>query len=319
VHRITPLSPTSQSSLARKCDREGVAFILGPLNGGVPWPAGFDRERRQEREWLSYVRALYKLLPTRRSTLRYTRALLIGSHHTLNELPAVIRQKCVYLPENAIDPARFNRVSVQLDCRRLRICFVGRLVPYKGPDMLLEAAMPLLRRGAMTLDFVGDGPLMDRLRADVAGGGVSSAVNFHGWVPHTNVQDVMCQCHAMALPSVREFGGGVVLEAMALGVVPIVVDYAGPSELVDSEVGHKIPIGCRPEVVLHLRETLEKLAADPGALAELSRAGRRRVMQHYTWSAKATQVLSVYEWALGRQASKPEFDFRSSVSSVSRP
>ncbi|SHJ03233.1 glycosyltransferase family 4 protein [Wenxinia saemankumensis] len=308
VHRITPLSPTNPSPLAPRLKAAGVPFVLGPLNGGVPWPRAFDAERRAEREWLSYVRGAYKLMPGRGRTLEAAAAIVAGSRHTASELPERQRHKVVHLPENAVDPARFPALAAPRGPRApgpLRACFIGRMVPYKGPDMVLDAAEPLLRDGRMSLDLIGDGPLMPALRARAAA--IGPGVTLHGWLGHTEVAQVAGRGDVLAFPSIREFGGGVVLEAMAMGLVPVVVDYAGPAELVTAATGVKLPLGPRADIVRDLRAALERMAADPAALAPMAEAGRRMVASRYTWAAKARQVSRIHDWARGH-APRPDFD-----------
>ena len=77
VQRLTPMSPTLPSPLARWSP---VPFVLGPINGGLPWPPGFQNELRREREYLRYVRAGYKLLPFYRSTYARSRCILAAFH-----------------------------------------------------------------------------------------------------------------------------------------------------------------------------------------------------------------------------------------------
>ncbi|WP_425097846.1 glycosyltransferase family 4 protein [Tropicibacter sp. S64] len=303
VHRITPLSPTISSSLAGRCAKAGVPFVLGPLNGGVPWPKGFEAERRAEKEWLSYIRSAYKLLPGRGTTLRHAAAILAGSYHTASEIPAEHQGKTLYIPENGIDPVRFNRIAAPSGV--LRGAFVGRLVPYKGCDMLLSAAEPLLQSGKLELEIIGDGPMRPALEAQAKG---LPGVTFHGWKAHEEVQETLARCHLLTFPSIREFGGGVVLEAMALGVVPLIVDYAGPGELVHPDWGVKVPCGSRQEIVRDFRAALQDLAGDPAALEQMAEAARARVQSHFLWSRKAEQVRHVYDWVLGGKAApKPDF------------
>lgn len=306
VHRITPLSPIANSLIARRCARAGVPFVVGPLNGGVPWPNAFDRERRREREWLSYVRNAYKLLPGRGAMLKSAAAILTGSRYTQSEIPQRYQNKCVYLPENAIDPVRFNRTAVQTATLPLRACFIGRLVPYKGPDMLLEAATPLLRDGRLVLDIIGDGPMMSELQALAREREIADYVTFHGWLQHHQVQDVAAECQLLTFPSIREFGGGVVLEAMALGVVPLIVDYAGPGELVRPGTGFKVPIGSRDDIIGTFRQQLIEIAEDPAMLESVARTAQDFAMDHFTWPAKARQIAEVYDWVLARRQDKPK-------------
>ena len=303
VHRVTPLSPTINSPIAARCAKAGVPFVLGPLNGGLPWPRDFDFVRRKEKEWLTYVRDAYKLPPGRRRMFEATRVILAGSHHTASEIPEAYRDRTIYFPENGIDAARFHPIERDVATSPLRACFVGRLVPYKGPDMLIEAAGPHMRSGALHLDIIGDGPMMEDLRAQIASLGVADAVTLHGWVAHADVPRILGRAHLMTFPSIREFGGAVVLEAMALGVTPVVVDYGGPGELVSGGYGIAIPLGTRAQIVAHLKKTLAEIIADPAGMCLPPETLRRHVEEEFSWPTKARKIGEIYStllWKNGR-------------------
>ncbi|KAA9012889.1 glycosyltransferase family 4 protein [Sphingobium limneticum] len=216
VHRLTPMSPTTPSYLAARLKRLGVPLVVGPLNGGLPWPDGFADRRTREREWLSQLRGAYKWLPGYKATRRDAAAILAGSLHSLSELPEQARPRSFHLPENGIDPARFALRRTRRAQAPLRGAFVGRLVPYKCADVLIRAVQDMLRANALHLDIIGDGPERDIIAALVREMRVDKAVTIHGAVEHRQVQTLLVDCDFLACPSIREFGGGVVLEAMAL-------------------------------------------------------------------------------------------------------
>jgi glycosyltransferase involved in cell wall biosynthesis len=307
VHRLTPLSPTLPSPIAARCAAAGTPFVLGPLNGGVPWPAQFDAARRREKEWLSYVRDGYRLLPGYLQTRRSAAAILIGSRDTWLQMPRTFLGKCFYVPENAIDPARFTLRRRRIAAGPIRAIFVGRLVPYKGADMLLEAAGPLLKSGAITLDIIGDGPQMSQLRHTIETEQLGGAVRLIGWVEHEKLQQYLADSDVFAFPSIREFGGAVVLEAMAVGLPPIVVDYGGPAELVTERSGYLVPIGPRRQIVERFRQLLSDLTANPRQIDQRSEAAYRRARQLFTWDAKARRVVEIYRWAIEPAREKPSY------------
>jgi len=112
------------------------------------------------------------------------------------------------------------------------------------------------------------------------------------------LQDRLVEADLFTFPSIREFGGAVALEAMAVGVVPVVVDYGGPAELVTDRTGWLVPIGSREQIISHLRELLEELTQHPGRIEAKAQAGLARVASGFTWQAKARQVIEVYRWVL---------------------
>lgn len=307
VHRLTPLSPSTPSPLAAKCARAGVPFVMGPINGGVPWPQHYRHLQRREGEWASVLRPLGRWIPGYTSTRRHASAIIVASRSAADELAEPYRGKQVYMPENAIDPARFppppSRDRIELP---LRVAFVGRLVPCKAVDLLLEAVAPFARDGRLTIDIIGDGPERDRIERTIRQECIESAVTMPGWIDHHKLHERLGGAHVLGFPSVRDFGGGVVLEAMALGVVPLVADYAGPAELVTDATGFKIPLGTPAQLVARVRESFAEILDAPECLLPMARAARRRVEALFTWDARAAQSVRVYEWVTGR-APKPDF------------
>jgi glycosyltransferase involved in cell wall biosynthesis len=306
VHRVTPLSPTIPSVIAHRLRDLGIPFVVGPLNGGVPWPKEFDQARRQEKEWLSYVRGAYRLLPGYKSMRDSAAAIVVGSRSTWQQLGERWRAKAVYIPENAISLCDFSGDQTRPAPLPLRLIFVGRLVPYKGADMLVEACADLVRAGKVRLEIVGDGPQRQTLERMVSERGIGEGVHFMGWLDHHAVARRLSQSHILGFPSIREFGGGVVLEAMAAGAAPLVVDYAGPAELVTPQTGYLVPLGTHLTIVAGLRAQIEKLVEKPHEVAETAARGRARVERWFTWERKAEQISSVYDWVLNR-GGKPEF------------
>lgn len=306
VHRVSPVSPAIPSVVSSNCRRAGVPFVLGPINGGLPWPAELPELRSQENDWASRLRPLHKFLPGFRRTRRDAAAIIVGSASAFSELASVYKEKAVYIPENGVDIERFAQNSPLPERRPLRIAFVGRLVPLKCVDVLLRAVAGLARSGKAEVIVVGDGPEMGNLKELAETLQISRKVEFAGWVPQPELPKKLSTCDILAFPSVREFGGAVVLEAMAMGLVPVVVGYGGPAEFVNAKTGLVVALQGRDGLVRGFTDAFERLERDRRAVRCLGRAARQRILLNYTWHDKAKQVLHVYKWVLGRGA-KPSF------------
>lgn len=295
VHRLTPMSPTLPSPMA---SWSPVPFVLGPLNGGLRWPAAFYGELVREREWLSWVRSAYRTFPYHRSTYRHSRAILAAFEHTIRDLPKCARARVFDLPEVGIAPDIFNATTSHSNRARKTILFVGRFVPYKLPQLVVRAfaARPALR--AHRLVMVGDGPERPAVEQLVRTHGLESSVDLLGWKTQAEVAALMREADIFAFPSIRELGAGVVVEAMACGLACVVVDYGGPGTLIDADRGIKVPLGTTHELEQSFGEALERLTSDDRTIARLGAAARQHAMQHYTWDAKARKILAIYEWVL---------------------
>jgi glycosyltransferase involved in cell wall biosynthesis len=185
------------------------------------------------------------------------------------------------------------------------LIFVGYLIPCKACDLALRAAAPLLRSELAHFTVVGDGPERSRLEQLVRSLGIEKAVSFCGWVSRAEVLTRLQSADVLVFPSVRDFGGGVIFEALATGVVPVVADFGGPGDVVHPEVGYKVPLTNESEFVSQMEKILTELSGNRELLSRLRRQAISYAWERLTWDAKAQTTTRVLNWAV-RRGPKPD-------------
>jgi glycosyltransferase involved in cell wall biosynthesis len=295
VHVVTPVTLAAPSALHRL----GLPLVRGPLNCGLQSPKGFDRQLRDESPWVIRLRELPRLLDGLIGASRNASLFLTATRATRLDVPRRYRARTRMMLENGIALEHFPALPwppAPGQAEPLRVLFVGRMITLKGVEMLLEAVSRLKRRGIpVALTLVGDGPARDDWERLTRSLELGDAVRFTGALAREDVQRAMRDCHVFCLPSVRESGGAVLLEAMATARPVIALDHGGPAELVDDAVGRAIPLQDPAQVIGDLERTLAEVAASPAAWAERGIRGRARVERRYTWESKIAAAEILYE------------------------
>jgi glycosyltransferase involved in cell wall biosynthesis len=299
VLRLSPVNSTIPSAFPFFMRNYSIPFMIGPINGGLPWPQGFSQADNQK-AWFDRLRNLYRFFPFAKSTYRRAAVIIAGSSQTYAEF-AHYRDKLFFVPENGVscslcaDTAHHSRRDGKLE-----LIFVGNLVPYKACDLALRASASFLRSGLAHFSVAGDGPERERLEQLAEFLGIKDAVSFCGMLSHSDAMQRLRSADVMVFPSVREFGGGVVFEALAVGVVPLVADFGGPGDIVNPEVGCKVSLTNESDVVSQIEKLLAELVHNRDFLERLRQQGRSYARECLTWEAKAQSVTRIMHWAMGR-------------------
>jgi rhamnosyl/mannosyltransferase len=168
--------------------------------------------------------------------------------------------------------------------------FVGRLVPYKGVSVLLEALQYVLGN----LWIAGTGPLEEKLKAQVADANLGSRVDFLGNISEEEKYQRLAACDVFVLPSFTraEAFGIVLLEAMAMGRPVVVSDLpTGVQLLVNHGVnGFRFP----PGNAKALAASLQLLINNPMEAKRMGEAGRQLVQEQYTATHMVDRYLDLY-------------------------
>lgn len=329
IHQPIYVSPKTPSLIFGM----GVPVVMGPMNGGMTYPPGFQHmESRFVRFSVRLGRLSSNLLNTLIPGKKLAATLLVANQRTRKALPAGTRGQVVELVENGVDISLWQPQSsgvrqpendsqlaqTDLNPALTRFVFVGRLVDWKGVDLLLLAFKQVLEKVPAVLEIIGDGAertalaqLTRSLFPEQQGGSGatpsgsdhsgSEAVRFSGWLSPSDCAQRLQVSDVLVLPSLFESGGAVVLEAMAMGLPVIATDWGGPADYLNEHCGMLIDPASPASFVDDLAAAMVKLAQSPATREQMGQVGQQQVIARFDWERKVDKMLEIYAETVNRE------------------
>ncbi len=174
-----------------------------------------------------------------------------------------------------------------------RIGFIGRLSSEKGPDLFLDAVIPLCQaHPTLQAVMLGDGPEAPRLRERLAAAGLGERVNLPGY--QTDSQAWLHQLSVLVLSSRTEGTPLILLEAMRAGVPIVAFAVGGVPDMLEHE---RSALLVPPGNTSQLAAGISRLLETPALAQSLAREARQRQAQDFHLPLLVAAWLQVYTQA----------------------
>jgi glycosyltransferase involved in cell wall biosynthesis len=271
--------------------QNGIPFMSRAVCGDTPvvvlvhhvhreqWPVVYDPLRSRVGWWIES-----RLAPRLYRDCTY----VVVSQRTREELVELgVDDTRVHVIHNGIEAAPGLDVE---PTEHPHVAVVGRLVPHKRVEHVLRSAAILRKRMPdLRVSVVGDGWWSPRLRRVAEALGVDDMVDFHGFVDEKTKHRVYASSWVLALPSLKEGWGIVVMEA-ATHAVPAVAyrEAGGVAESIQSGHTGVLVDGDVTDFAMALGELLECSQKR----AQLGQSAKHRA-EEFTWAATANAFAAV--------------------------
>lgn len=172
--------------------------------------------------------------------------------------------------------------------------WVGSLDERKALNFLLEALSLLTTSKPWILNIVGDGPLRRRLHETSIIFGINSKIIWHGNVTHDAVISIMKESDVNIITSTMDSNPTVLLEAFEVGIPTIALDHFGMKDLIDNDVGFKIPVKNIDEIIHAFSMTLT-FCIENHQHVELLKNNIINRQKNFHWDNSIKKVRDIYD------------------------
>ena len=259
IHQITPIE---LRAIGKYYTISNAKFVVGPLGGGEYIPTGLRCSLTFKQRSIEIVRKFLNVWK-----------IFVYKVSGINK-----KIDYVYFANNetkkSMNSLKFKRTEIYNDIgvrkndigftfpkyMNNKCCFLicGRLNYRKGHLLLIDAIQRITCKDCCEFKIVGDGPEYERIKKQLSNKGLSRFVELCGSVPYLDIKDYYRKSDVLIMPSLRETGGTVILEALSNGLPVISGKAYGASTIIDDSTGILFDLtGSYDEIVDRLTSAIE--------------------------------------------------------------
>ncbi|MEK9280258.1 MULTISPECIES: glycosyltransferase [unclassified Bradyrhizobium] len=299
-----PAAPAYPWRLWRRIADHDLLALHAPFPlADLVFALGFGRKRPLVVHWhadiVTHAGLRWFVQPLMRRTLRHAKAIIVSDRVLVENTPLLreFEDKCHVVPFG-IDTTTYDWPKIEphhVNDRGRLVLACGRLVPYKGFDVLIRAAV----NRTFEVWIIGEGVERPRLEQLIRELGVGDRVRLLGSVNDCERIKLMCMSDVFVMPSVTnaETFGLAQLEAMAAGrpVVNTALDTAVPHVARHGREAITVPPGDAEK----LGDAIDTLIRDPERRRRMGLSARTRAVTRYSATSFKEGMEAVYRDAIG--------------------
>ena len=290
-----------------------IPFFWGPIGGGEKMPLPFFGTVSLQARMFEICRMLSDQLSCRdpRVKLCATEACAVMASN-VDTQKVLMRLGTAADKISVLCPAHFSILRIRKiqgmgrtnkSTGILKIFSGGSLEGRKGVSLNLQA-LAKAKRAGLEFRYVvgGGGPEARALRKLALKLNLSKEIQFHNGFDGHEYFEKLQESHIFLLPSLRENAGLTLIEAMLCGALPIVAACGGPGDIVDSDVGFKVPATNPAEVIHKIAEILLRLDRDRELLHTMGQKAKKRAEDKFSSENWLKQIELTYAKGFARFA-----------------
>lgn len=169
---------------------------------------------------------------------------------------------------------------------KIRFISTGRLLPSKN----ILSAIRSLQYLPKDLDYeyfiIGSGNQKNEIEKEIITNNLSNKVRILDEMPRSGVLNELQKADIFLFPSLREGGSWALMEAMAIGLPVICLDWAGMKIITDNSCAIRLPVTNPEQMPKDMANAIVELVKDPNLRKRMGENGRKRIQDVFNWDVK---------------------------------